>query len=79
MHVVVIHCCHKSYHSLVIFARDAIEALNGHALHRNVMHCGAFEQGVRQLAAKVFLHQHLVDLLARFNGFYHGTNAKHHL
>ena len=60
----------------MIFAGNAVEAFNGHALHGNVVFADKFRKFLSQFVVLANFHQNLIDLLAKSDGLDDGANAE---
>ena len=65
--------CH---YALVIFARDAVDALYGHTLVDDVVGAYEVKKFVGEVALEVFFDEYAVNLLACFDGFDNGSDAE---
>ena len=60
----------------MVFARNAVEALNRHALNRNVVLPDKLRKFLCQFVVLTNFHQNFIDLFAKFNGFDYGACAE---
>ena len=67
---------HQRYDSLVVFAGNAVEALNGHTLNRNVILANEFRKFLCQFVVLANLHQNFIDLLAKSDSLNYGADSE---